>query len=356
MASSVLEQYRISDLIQWHDQKQLVLNPVFQRRSVWSVQAKVFLVDTILRQLPLPKIYMRTKVDLTSKKSLREIVDGQQRLRAIIEFSQDKFALSSRAKEFAGLTYSAMDSDLKERFLSFPIAVDQLINASDNDVLEVFARLNVYNVRLNSAELRHAQYQGNFKWAVHEMSRKFAGIWEKYNTVTVSQRLRMQDDSLMSEFFSIILKGVSDGGQAAIDRLYRDIDPNAREDEMGAVSQQVGNVLTFIIENFDEVLIGSVISRAPHFLMLFAAVAHALIGIPVGEMQSEMPVRSGEMLRDVGQAQENLATLDRLLSAEAPEREFFAFWTASMSSTQRIASRKMRFPVYFRALMPQPIQ
>ena len=44
-------------------------------------------------------------MDLVTKMATREVVDGQQRVRAIIDFARDEFALSSRAKEFRGLTY-----------------------------------------------------------------------------------------------------------------------------------------------------------------------------------------------------------------------------------------------------------
>jgi uncharacterized protein with ParB-like and HNH nuclease domain len=113
MATSVLEQYRISDIIEWHEKKQLILNPSFQRGSVWTPQAKVFLIDTILRSLPIPKIYIRKKIDLTTSKSIREVVDGQQRLRAIIEFANDGLELTKRAKELEGFKYSDLSPDLK---------------------------------------------------------------------------------------------------------------------------------------------------------------------------------------------------------------------------------------------------
>lgn len=149
----------------------------------------------------MPKVFMRTKVDLTTKQSYREIVDGQQRLRAIVDFANDKFALSDRAADLAGFKYSTLPSEFQERFLSYAIAVDQLINASDTDVLEIFARLNSYTVSLNPPELRHAQFQGNFKWAVHRTSINWAVLWEKFGVVSVRQRLRMLDECLGDKIF-----------------------------------------------------------------------------------------------------------------------------------------------------------
>ena len=135
---SLLEQYRIADFLDWHKEKRLELNPNFQRGSVWTPAARSYLIDSVLRKLPIPKVYLRTKIDVTTKKTVREVVDGQQRLRAIIEFADDKFALTKRAGEFVGAKYTTLGADLQEAFLGYPIAVDQLLNSSDTDVRRGF--------------------------------------------------------------------------------------------------------------------------------------------------------------------------------------------------------------------------
>ena len=90
---TILEQYRIHDFVTWDANKELVLNPYFQRRSVWDPQASL-LIDSILRRMPVPKIYMRTKLDVRTQRIRREVVDGQQRLRAILAFANNEFALT----------------------------------------------------------------------------------------------------------------------------------------------------------------------------------------------------------------------------------------------------------------------
>src|SRR5688500_15409800 len=111
---SILEQYRISDFLEWHREKKLSLNPEFQRGSVWTPVARSYLIDTVLQQLPVPKIYLRTKIDVLTKKSVREVVDGQQRLRAIIDFGNDDFVLGKRAGRFAGKRYSTLDPEYQQ--------------------------------------------------------------------------------------------------------------------------------------------------------------------------------------------------------------------------------------------------
>ena len=232
MVNSVLEQYRIADLLEWYQSKRLNLNPDFQRRSVWTQSAKVYLIDTILRHLPMPKIYLRMNVDLETRQSYREIVDGQQRLRAIFEFSEDRLQLSRRAGEFSGHRYSTLDDNQKEAFLSYTIGAEQLINASDSDVIEVCSRLNSYTIPLNGQELRHGKYQGDLKWAVHNTAQQWSVLWDTYKVVSVRERLRMADDQLMAEMFGIVMNGVTDGGRRSIDRLYSSLENDFPQQEV----------------------------------------------------------------------------------------------------------------------------
>lgn len=163
--SSVPQTYTISDFIDWHSRNQLILAPDFQRGTVWTPSAKVFLIDTILNNFPIPQVFIRTKIDGTTQGVIREVVDGQQRLRAILEFASEKLKLPANSPIHKGKRYSELNDDDKETFLSYNIPVVQLINADDAEVLEVFARLNSYSVKLTPAELRHAEYSEPVKWA-----------------------------------------------------------------------------------------------------------------------------------------------------------------------------------------------
>ncbi len=348
-----LEQFRIADFLQWYKEKKLILNPEFQRRDLWTPAARVYLIDTILRGLPMPKIYLRTILDLKTKTGIREVVDGQQRLRAIIDFSNDKFTLSKKAEEFEGLRYSTLDDELQELFLGYPIAVDQLLNASVDDVLEIFSRLNSYNVVLSPAERRHATFSGEFRWAVHKASQRWAILWDDYHVVSVRQRVRMLDDSLIAEMFGVLLEGIRDGGQPKIDALYKRHDAHFDSEDRSVT--QLGDTIEFFVNNFADELRDTPVLNAPHFLMVFAAIAHARFGIPGGEMGDDMPERQSDALGDISIATENLRLLASIISSEEPPMDHEEFWKASKSSTQRIASRRIRFPYYYGALLPEPL-
>ena len=264
----MLEQHTIANLLDWMDNKRLVVNREYQRSSrVWPTAAKAYLIDTILRGYPVPKIYLRTKIYSATRRSYWEVVDGQQRLESVRAYANDEFPLGSQLatyQEFAGLRYSDLDEESKQGFLQYPVAVEQLMNVPDAVVFDVFRRLNTYNYNLSPQELRHGKYHGAFRNAVREVSGQLDYLWSNYQVLGKRARIRMADDELMAQMFGVILEGVADGGQAQIERLYRNYDAELPS----KVANTVADVGWYILENL-AVVLETELARAPHFLMLF---------------------------------------------------------------------------------------
>jgi hypothetical protein len=352
----MLELYTIADIVTWLDEKTLVVNREYQRNDqVWSLAAKAYLIDTILRDLPIPSIYMRTDTNVETRRSYREIVDGQQRISAIKAFADDEFPLGTNREVFgehAGRRFSDLDSDTQREFLEYQLPCAQLFNASDATVFDIFRRLNTYNYKLSSQELRHGKYHGRFRNAVVETSRKWSVLWDKYQVITKRSRVRMADDELTAQLYGVILNGVCDGGQPTIERLYKMHDGNLPS----SASERVDLTLSFIMEKLAPVM-ETRLAGAPHFLMFFAAVAHARIGIQGGDLGSDLPLRVDSALEDIAAATVNLCILAGVLEPDLEEipPRFAEFKSASSATTQRIRSRKTRFLSLLSALLPDPI-
>ncbi len=348
-----LEQIIITDIIEMYSNKRLFLSPEFQRRSVWTPAARTYLIDSILRDYPIPKVYFRTKLELIAQTSIREVVDGQQRLRAIIDFAKDKLILGSRANEYKGKVFSTLDSQSQTNFLSYPLSFEQLINASDEDVLEVFSRLNTYGWLLNSQEKRHAKFQGEFRWVVYTSAKDWSILWEKYNVVSVRNRVRMQDDKLIAEMYGALLEGVIGGESRKINSLYKKYD-NVLPGKNA--TSKFNECLKFIVNNFVEPLSGTPILKSPHFLLLFSSVCHAMYGIPNGvELIADSPehlIFNATPLSDINICTENLRKLSSIIESSELVEGFNKFWLASHSTTHSYQSRATRFQYYFRALLP----
>src|SRR5262245_38113984 len=81
----------IQDVVNLDRRDELNLRPWYQRRIVWTTQQQSYLINTIHEQKPIPSIYIRHSIDVGSGRSIREVVDGQQRLAAVLGYVADKF-------------------------------------------------------------------------------------------------------------------------------------------------------------------------------------------------------------------------------------------------------------------------
>jgi hypothetical protein len=341
VASSKPLNWQISDIIQWYKKKELVVNETFQRYSVWSPKAKTFLIDTIIQELPLPKIYIRTKLDAKRQTSIREIVDGQQRIRTIVEFANNEFRLSSRSEHYKGFSYDDLSEDDKEKFLGYNITIEQLLNASDDDVIDIFARLNSYTVNLNMAEKRHAEFQTDFKFAIRKTSQNYRSFIEKFKVFTTKQRFRMADDEFFAEVYSVILNGITDGGSNRLYKLYKEQDDEKfNEDVNKGVRKKLDAVINYLDKDLASAF-QNTFSKHYHLLMIIAGFLHHKYGIPKGQIDV-MPERRA--LASKEKILDELSTIERELEQEDPSPKYKAFVDACSSSPHRIASRKIRFP------------
>src|SRR3954451_2811090 len=98
----------IAQIKSFWDKEALELAPPFQRNPVWTSKQKAYLVDTIVRGFPIPELYMKEVIDAEGDEKFI-VVDGQQRIRACLEFLEDDFALSeSEGAKWANLVFSEL--------------------------------------------------------------------------------------------------------------------------------------------------------------------------------------------------------------------------------------------------------
>lgn len=132
-------------------------NPDFQRPAVWTTAQKQLLIDTILREYDVPKMYWRK---LASAPDRYDVVDGQQRLRAIWSFVDGDFSLPKNAEPVegmatAGSSYETLPDDLRVRFDTYALDVVVLEDTDEDEVREMFLRLQ-NGTSLKAQEKRNA--------------------------------------------------------------------------------------------------------------------------------------------------------------------------------------------------------
>lgn len=270
--------YSINDFVEWEKQGQLTLNPAFQRRPVWSDKAKSYLMDTILRGKPIPKIFIRQKINVTTKTSSRDVVDGQQRLRTILSYIKDGFVVSKRQnREYGGLRFSQLPEEVQAQVLSYEVAVDLLINLPDPEILDIFSRLNAYAVVLNEQEKINATHFGSFKVLTDTLGHKYNLYWQNEGILTTRSILRMQEVNLVADVLIAMKEGIKSKKQI---KKYYDAYEEKYDDDSAEIEKRFDEVISGIGLLYPEGLSGTEFKRPHLFYSLFTAVAHCLYGVP----------------------------------------------------------------------------
>jgi len=127
------------------------LQPDFQREKVWSKDKKQKLLDTILKNWDIPKIFLNV-----ADKENFGLIDGQQRFEAIYEFYGNSLTLSKKySGEYGGLYYEDLPDEIKDIFDDYEFDLVLIYDATDEEIKELFARLQL-GTPLNSAEKLNA--------------------------------------------------------------------------------------------------------------------------------------------------------------------------------------------------------
>ncbi len=270
---------QINDIVQWYESGELELSPKYQRNSVWNEKAKSYLIDTIIRGLPIPPIFMRQRIDVTSKKTYREIIDGQQRLRAITEYIQNKFPISKTHNELYGAKYyDDLDEEIKEQILEYDIFVEVINEKEDPIIYDMFARLNTNNCVLNKQELRNSRYWGEFKVAAYNTAAEYREFF--YNTKIFNDKKfsRMEDVEFISVLLNVFINGIDSDTPNSIDKLYSKYDKDFCE--FGSIKEKIDVIMREIAIIYDY-LNGNVkcFTSKLYFYTLFVTLAHQIYGL-----------------------------------------------------------------------------
>jgi hypothetical protein len=148
----------LSTLVMKIERGEIDLQPDFQRGQVWTDAKKKRLIDTILREWYVPAIHIVVNDALDKE----EILDGQQRIRSILEFVNDKLQIDGRIQpedkrivSLDGLRYSELPDSIRSRFKRFAITTVRLRDYRPEEPGELFFRLNQLTA-LTAAEQRNA--------------------------------------------------------------------------------------------------------------------------------------------------------------------------------------------------------
>ena len=156
-----IEIWTVNDLFELKDE--INEQPRYQRGGVWSDSKKSLLIDSMLRGIDMPKLYLHKK-----QRGLfnYEVADGQQRITSILKFREDKLALREDTilgldlskigrYKVGGKKFSELHIDLQNFFDDYPLTVAIVDDTSNDEVRTLFGRLQL-GEPLTPAEKRNA--------------------------------------------------------------------------------------------------------------------------------------------------------------------------------------------------------
>jgi hypothetical protein len=220
----------------------LELRPPFQRKPVWTDKQRCSLIESILLDIPLPELYVQVTQDEEGSSSYG-VVDGQQRLRTILQFvgleneadqgeADDKnlFKLDTlpKASLYLGKGFGDLTADQKKKFFSYEVCVRLLYTENQAEVEDVFKRLNKFTMPLKPQELRNATFHSAFAVLAETLADE--EYWAVNRIVTPASIRRMGDIEFMSDLLIGLIHGPQGGSAKILDDYYEMYEAN--EDEI----------------------------------------------------------------------------------------------------------------------------
>lgn len=200
-------------------------NPDYQRPAVWTNAQKQLLIDSILRDYDVPKIYLHKKQDGTFS-----VIDGQQRIRAIWEFYDDGFSLPRNAEpvhgiDVAGKKYSELDMDISTIIDAYNLDFVILDTQNEDEIREMFLRLQ-NGTTLKAQEKRNAM-PGRMRDFVRQLT-----THEFFSKVSFSNS-RFTHDQVAAQLTLLALKksicNIKDRDLNVMYESYKDFNPSSSE-------------------------------------------------------------------------------------------------------------------------------
>jgi hypothetical protein len=184
MAELSAQPTSIQSIYSWHTENRLYVNRRYQRKLVWTLIEKQKLIESILKKYPIPAVLIAEREE---EPGSYEIIDGLQRLHAIISFIETGFPTlegqyfnleyfpTAKSRASTGVFEAAQSSEqLPQKqvstLLDYALALSVMRNATEDEVNDVFGRINTYGHRLSDQERRQAGVES----ALSEMVRNIA--------------------------------------------------------------------------------------------------------------------------------------------------------------------------------------
>jgi hypothetical protein len=321
-----------------------LVNRKYQRKLVWTLEEKRKFIDSILKGYPVPIILLAEV--RKNERTVYEIIDGMQRLNALMGFIENEYAVNGQFFEIESMAQSKqrlddtileqrepkMDRDASVRIASYTVPVSVYEAGRENEIDEVFRRINSGGRQLSKQELRTAGATGYFAQAVRIISSKIRGdasfgdelllnemkkisitskdlstygidineiFWVKHKVLTKEQVRESKDEEIIADILAYTLLGTStssrseflndyyfgpQGSNKSAAARYNAVELEVQKNTVETVEQDFQRVIDVIKQildvsgkTFDQVILGGNTTRAPRYFQVVFLALYKLV-------------------------------------------------------------------------------
>ncbi|MCK4351911.1 DUF262 domain-containing protein [candidate division WOR-3 bacterium] len=217
--------FTIKTLIELYEKDEVNLNPPYQRNEIWSLKDKKLLINSIERGWPIQNFYLQ------KKSNGYDMVDGQQRTRAILGYYRNLFPSEQ------GIFFKDMED--KDIFLNYKLMIIIITNVDKNESIEDFySRINKTGRKLNRPELKKAEY---FDTEFYNLIQKISDLdeFKALNLFSGSVLKRMIDQDFVGELLAQLKSGITEK-KLEVDKLF---EKDILEDESKSLLDEFQKIL-----------------------------------------------------------------------------------------------------------------
>lgn len=229
------------------------LSPFYQRRDRWSDDRKSLLIESFIMNIPVPPVFLYER-----EFNQYEVMDGQQRISALRDFYDDRFALKDLEywPELEGRRYSTLPDKIRAGIDRRSLSSIVLLKESATDDREVslirrvvFDRLNRGGVRLERQEIRNALFASPFNSLLHRLSKieSFRAAWRISDVEVQARRMpfyqKMGDLEVILRFFALRHAESIEGSLQDFLDIYMQRMMKAQEEDLHSLEEQFRRVI-----------------------------------------------------------------------------------------------------------------
>ena len=252
--------------------KKITFDSYLQRKAgQWSSVQKGKLIDSILRDYPIPAVYAVAPSAGSQKMS---IIDGCQRINTICDFIDGKFSLSIDLKpvvvdgeevSIARRKFNGLPQALKDKIHATEISIVTLTECTNDDIVAVFDRLNG-GTPLSPAQKNKVNM--SFEFADH--IRKIAEMPTLTKYLTATQTKRDTNQSVVLESLMLLTPEYAYGsvGGAELKKFSKFYDAIYKPEKLERLEMAIvalGNIIPDDCKTIKKVMIPGIITAIePH--------------------------------------------------------------------------------------------